>query len=299
MLTEFDTAGLRDRVLLLRSMEALSALDDESLRMVAEYSRVCRFDAGHVLMRDGEPIRAVYIVVDGEVEVSRKGTPVATVRRSFGVGFVSTLARDPEGVHAVTTEDTVALELPVTVLLDAFEESWPLLRNSLRLAAMSVLKTRGALPTGPGADSEVSAGEARDRPLTFVERVIEMRSAPLFRGCNLDAVIEMVRPSREVRGTAGDVLWRIGQPPHFYVRIDYGIMRCSAPDGRSVRVGAGQVLGAMDTLSTEPRAYDVVAETDYGLLRIEHETMLAVLEAHHKLAMNLQAVLSGILLQGN
>ena len=55
----------------------------------------------------------------------------------------------------------------------------------------------------------------------------------------------------------------------------------------------------LHTLGAVNRGYLVVAETEYTILRIRKETLLAVLEAHFELAMALQAGLWRSLLQGN
>lgn len=114
----------------------------------------------------------------------------------------------------------------------------------------------------------------------------------MFAGANLDASIELLRHAVQVRYPTGEALWRVGDPSSSTLRLDYGRVRCTNAAGRSVDVGAGYMLGVMDCLSDEPRRYQARSETPVIGYRGNAETLLAVLEAHFDLAMELLAVLA-------
>ena len=65
--------GLRDRVLLLRSQALFDALDDDGLLLLAEHGYSVSYADGEVVCADGEPARAVHVIMDGELVVSRRG----------------------------------------------------------------------------------------------------------------------------------------------------------------------------------------------------------------------------------
>ena len=300
MQTEFDIAvhGLRDRLLRIRSMDSLK-MDEEALTLLAEYSRERRFEKGDVLLREGEPLESVYMVLDGMVEVRRKGALVAHVEAGRGVGVLSLLARDPNGVDAVAERATLTLEVPASAFLSTYEENFSATRNALRLATGALLKRRGSLPVDPGRIQEPEMGTYRDRELTLVERIISLRSAPLFGRINLDAVVEICRRMEEVRLPAGHVVWEAGDRAKYNFRIDYGHVRCTNPDGQSVVIGSKWVIGALDVLGDHPRAYTAATETDVIAIKIPGEGFLAVLETNVELAMDMLAMFSSALLQGN
>ena len=70
-----------------------------------------------------------------------------------------------------------------------------------------------------------------------------MDRSPLFAGASLEAAIEILRHAVGVRHPAGAILWRVGDPSTFTLRIDYGRVRCTNAAGRSVDVGAGFMTG--------------------------------------------------------
>ena len=224
---------LRGRLLLLRALESMDAVGDDSLALLAEHARVRRFRAGDVLIEEGRPVEMVYIITAGQVTVTRKGGLVSVVPRGYGAGFTPLIARDPNGVRAVADVDTHTLEVPAEALLDTYEREFAFVRNALRQQASAISRARGGLPADPDRPPAVELGTWRDRQPTLVERLLAAQAVPLFANANFDAVIELVRNQREVRFAAGDVLWSAGEPSTFSLRIEYGRVHCASPAGRS------------------------------------------------------------------
>lgn len=283
---------LRGRLILLRAMEALAALDESSLALLAEHARVRRFRAGDALLVEGRPVENVYLVTAGKVTVTRKGKVLAVVTSGYGAGFTSLMARDPNGVGAVADVDTQTLEVPAEAMLDTYERDFAFIRNVLRISARAIAGIRSGLPADPDNPPEVVLGTWRDRERTLVEKLMEAQHVPLLARANFDAVIEMVRNQTEVRFAAGDLLWRAGDPATFSLRVEYGRVRCTTPAGRSVDIGSQYWIGAMDVFAAQPRSYEARAETPVIAYRSEFEALLAVLDAHFDLALDFIAILA-------
>ncbi|MBT8493847.1 MAG: cyclic nucleotide-binding domain-containing protein [Deltaproteobacteria bacterium] len=299
MLNEARDLGLRDRILAMRSLDSFAPLEDESLALVAEHARLCSFRKGEVVTVEGQRPTALFVVLEGSIRVERLGQEVVVVQRARGVGFLSVLAQDDVGVTSVALEDTVCLEIPAAAFLRAMEEDFSLMRNTLRLSAGQLVRDRGSLPVGPERKLVAAAGEYRERELTMVERIIQLRQGPVFSQCNLDAVIELVRRSREVRFEPGDTIFEVGDPSTFSFGIDYGIVRCSSANGDSVDVGYGFAMGVMDSFAQQPRSYRAVAQTKVVGFRIDSAVFMSVLESYFELAIGLQIGISRQLLDGD
>jgi len=291
--------GVRDRVLALRSLDSFSSQSDEALATIAERAMYRHFEEGDEILTEGQPIEAVHIVLHGVIDVFRLGKHVTTVRRGRGVGFLSHFARDENGVRAVALEHTDTIEIPIDALEDAREEHFSLVRNGIRLEALALLNKRNRLPVEPDKAERARMGERPERDLTLTERVLRTREGVLFSRCNTDAIVELMRRGHTVTYQPGDRLWRAGDEPTFYIRIEYGIVDCTAPDGRSVEIGADFTLGVHDCFAAEPRGYTAVARTEVIGFVMEIESMLGVLETHYELAQDLQGLLARPLLEGN
>lgn len=296
MLADLPIRGVRDRVLLLRSLPSFAPLDDDSLTLMAEHARIRSFRRGEHLVVESEPIQAINIVINGEVRVTYQGELVAIVGRSRGVGMLALFSGQSSGTGATAVVDTTTLEVPVEAVLVAYEESFPIVRNALRLTAGGLLDSRGNLPAVPDPNRVVDEGEPTDRSLTLVERVLTTRNAPLLRRVNLEAVIELVRRGREVRYAAGERVWDLDEPSDFQLRLDFGRIRCTAKDGKFVDVGAGFVLGSLDSLAMSPRSFSAVAVKPTMAFRTDLQAWLGVMETHHELARGLLGILASALL---
>ena len=66
-----------------------SGLSKKELTQLARMSDDMEIEAGHVLCREGEVGREIFVIVDGEVEVTRKGKQV---KRSGGDEFFGEIA---------------------------------------------------------------------------------------------------------------------------------------------------------------------------------------------------------------
>jgi len=287
MLSESEASSAHDRMLLVRSLPSFAGVDEEAVLFLAERSRVKSFRAGDVVLEEGHPPSTVHIVIEGRLVSTRAGERVTVVGRSRGVGLLALLARDERGTRVVADEDTVTLAVSASDLLDAFEENFSFVRNSLRLTSRGLLDKRGKLPAPPNSGA-VELGEYREQPKTLVELLIEYSNrGGIFANSNLPAVVELLRHVAEVRLPAGTVLWRVGDPASYWVRIDYGCIRCTSPDGVSVDVGHNFVLGIMDALGQMPRSFEARAETEVVLHWTDLDPFLVVLENHFELAREL------------
>jgi CRP-like cAMP-binding protein len=297
LLNELSIGGIRERLLMIKSLGPMQGLDEAGMQIIASHTIERVYQAGEILVRENEPLRCGYFVIDGMIEVRRQGFATARIDHG-GVGFLSIIAQDPRGLEAVAEKRSRVLELPVDAIFDAYEENFSFMRNALRLVASNLLERRDALPRRADEGSAPSAGEWYDRPKTMVERVIgATERATIMRGMNLDAVVDWARASQEVRVEAGHRFWKAGDPGSYMLMVDYGLVRCSVPDGRSTVVGHEYVIGSLDPLCHRPRSYDAVAETKVIGFRLDRDDWLTVIENHRRLGINLLKALAIQLLQ--
>lgn len=284
--------SLRDRLLLLRSMTAFHDMDDRDLMLMAEHTRKRRFHTGDIVLAEGATPADVHVVIEGKVEVTRHGARMAEVTRGGGIGVTSVLARDPRGVTAIARQPTLTLAVPQEVIHDALQESFTLYRQVLRMQTAGLIAARGALPAHPDRAAPAETGTYPTGEPTLIERVIQARRSPVFTNGNLDAVTELMRQSPRVTYPPGAWLFRAGEPSRFSLRIVYGRVQCTSPAGQRVDVGAGFLLGTMDTWASQPRSFDARADTEIIAYRMDLEPLLTVLEGHFDMAMDLLAVIA-------
>lgn len=299
MLSDLPIESLRDRNLLLRSLPAFASLEDDTISLLAEHVRLRRFRAGDVLLSIGEPIHHVYIILEGSVRWRRKSQEVASVATQYQVvGWISLMAREADGIDAEVEEDALVVELPADVLELTLEVDFALVRNILRMGADALVSLRGELPAIPAHAPALDLGVRRERRRTMVERLIDMRSVPVFRRGNIEGVIALTRRTQDLEVQPGHVFWERGKLAPFWVVIEYGHVRCENAGGEVLDVGGNFAIGIMDALAQRPRSYDAVAQSVVIGNRIDVSAFLAVLEAHFDLARDFVAFLSRAVLDG-
>ena len=275
--------GLRARVFAIRAVANFQGLDDEGLTLLAEHARDLTFPRGAVISREGAPPQAIYLVLDGRINVSRRGQTIAVQENGRGVGLFTTLAGVPSA-QAVAEVDTRVLEIPIPVFLAALEENFSLLRTSLRLVCAAVLRMRGNLPVHPAKATPVEIGEYYERPATLVERILDIRTQAQT-AVDLEALVELARRTHEVRYPEGHLFWSVGDAATYSVRINYGRVRCTSEDGQHVMIGKGFNIGILDSWSAQPRTYEARAETRIIAYRTDVEDFATMLENHVEVAL--------------
>lgn len=277
--------GLRDRVLLLRSQALFDALDDDGLLLLAEHGYSVSYADGEVVCADGEPARAVHVIMDGELVVSRRGGEPVVRGVGQAYGALPLLARQPATL-VVSRGATRTLQVPATAWEAALIENHSMMRNVLRVTGAGVLGLRDSLPADPKLPRVLDEGRYYTAPRSFVARLIDLRQSP-FGHMHLEALVELARHMVEVRYPAGALIWSAGDASTHSLHIDVGRVRCTAPDGRHVDVAHGFTIGVLDVWGAKLRVYEARAETPIIGFRIEFEGFLALLEVYPEVGLEL------------
>ena len=125
---------------------------------------------------------------------------------------------------------------------------------------------------------------------------MRLRRIPLMETADLDAMFAILDHQDEQVLAPGEALWRIGDVVDFTVMIESGRLRAEMPCCPPVILGPGLMAGRLESLASEPVRYQVVAEVETRLLRIDMSGVMSVLESHFDLARKILAGVSAALL---
>lgn len=115
------------RVDLLRGLPLFELCSRRDLRRIAALAVEQELDHGTELIREGEPAREFYVVVDGEVDVRRRGRRVARLGPGSFVGEIALLSRSPRTATVVAASPLRVLTISgrdFVALLDSMPELW-------------------------------------------------------------------------------------------------------------------------------------------------------------------------------
>ncbi|MCL4794435.1 MAG: cyclic nucleotide-binding domain-containing protein [Bryobacteraceae bacterium] len=100
-----------ERVIALENVELLRGLSPDQLARVAAIARQEHAPPGKVLLTPEGPLEAMYVIMDGSVELLQDGVPLEVARQNEVVGSWALLDNAPLPVTARAVEDTTLLRI--------------------------------------------------------------------------------------------------------------------------------------------------------------------------------------------
>jgi CRP-like cAMP-binding protein len=101
-----------EKVIALEGVELLQHLSPEQLARIGTIAEEVRYAPSRVVIEPGKPVDALYVIVEGSVELARNGEAVATAKQNDVLGAWALFdERDPLPVTAKTLEDTRLLRI--------------------------------------------------------------------------------------------------------------------------------------------------------------------------------------------
>ncbi|HZU28952.1 MAG TPA: cyclic nucleotide-binding domain-containing protein [Bryobacteraceae bacterium] len=100
-----------ERVIALEGVELLNNLTPDQLARIAGIAKEVQFAPGKAVLEPDKPLDALYVVLDGAVEMKRGDSVLTTARQNEVVGAWALFDPEPMPVTAVTVEDTKLLRI--------------------------------------------------------------------------------------------------------------------------------------------------------------------------------------------
>jgi voltage-gated potassium channel len=115
------------RVDLIRGLPLFELCSKRDLRRIAALADERSVDSGTELIREGEPGTEFYVIVDGEIDIRRRGRRVARLGAGSFVGEIALLSRSPRTATVVAATPLRVLAISgrdFVALLDTLPELW-------------------------------------------------------------------------------------------------------------------------------------------------------------------------------
>jgi CRP-like cAMP-binding protein len=101
-----------EKVISLEGVDLLASLSPEHLARIASVAQEVRIPPGKAILEANKPLDALYVIVEGAVELSRAEQPLTTAREGDVLGAWALFEEDdPLPVTARTLEDTRLLRI--------------------------------------------------------------------------------------------------------------------------------------------------------------------------------------------
>ncbi|MBS2016100.1 MAG: cyclic nucleotide-binding domain-containing protein [Deltaproteobacteria bacterium] len=285
-------SDLTQRMLHIRQIPVGAMLPAPVVRVIAAHLHERTFAPGERLMRRGEPIDGLHMLLHGGVRLVRDETSLGELDAPQTLGFLGILAKTDGPYDATAKGEVTAYELETDTLLELLEDHFELFSATLRYLAERTSSDMQELPQEALGIPPIEMGKVPGRPLDVIERVMFLQKSSGLAQASINALAIMSRQMEERRVEAGTPLWKIGDPSDQVLFIVEGTVRCEAADGRTFRYGPGTGAGGIEALADRPRWYGVTAETDLVGLVGRTDNLLDLFENHHRMGIDFIAMLA-------
>ncbi len=285
---EQPALGGVQRALILKAFGGFAALSGEELALLASICRERHYSAGEVMHEPGKPVVAFHLVIDGDVQMFRRGKPHRVLSGRTTVGALASLARDPQGAHAVAKTDVFTLMMEAEDMDEVFEDNFSIIHGVMVGLGHGLREGQIAAGGGAAVDTDKRIDKVDlSRSFSLVDKMFLLRAATNFAQANIEALAQMAGDAEEVRVAAGDSLWPLGEIAQWSLLLVDGIVECVPENGEPFRFGPSFYVGSLDSVTTSPRWYACRAETDVVGLRIYNNRLLDMLEDHTDMALEM------------
>jgi len=129
-----------ERILLLRGVELFREIPPQELEWIARLCTVVHFAPGERFISQGDGSDGLYILVTGEVEVSKDDVGIVNVSEAGDViGEMGVLANQVRAANCMARVETTALHIDQTDFWDLLERSSTLSTSVIRVLVPKLL----------------------------------------------------------------------------------------------------------------------------------------------------------------
>jgi CRP-like cAMP-binding protein len=274
--------GPLERALYMRSLATFRDLAASELASCAQLTQERYIRRGEVLYDEGEPIRSLYLLIDGRVRLEHASQRLRSLEASEDVGLVEFLAGQCHRLRAVADSNAVALLIDGAALLDLMEEHFALFLQIRRALGTEILQHQRALASyrSDTALSSVAPPASHD----LAEVLLALQRSAVFRDVGVALLASLTSDNSEMHLASGALLWERDIEPGFLALIMEGTVCCLPEGAPEFCASGGALIGVDAVFGDTPYAYRAVAQTPVIARRIDTQLLLDTAEDHFDLA---------------
>jgi len=103
---------LMQKIEKVRGRSLLRSLSDRELNHILSFMNVLHVEAGKHIVREGEKGDAMFVVIEGEIEISRQGVHIALGKDGELIGDIAAMDGLPRAADVIAKTPTVLLQFP-------------------------------------------------------------------------------------------------------------------------------------------------------------------------------------------
>jgi CRP-like cAMP-binding protein len=277
------TVGPVERALALRSLPLFRGLPARQIALLAQLAREYGAPRNTVLHIAGQPVRAVYLLIEGRLRQLRDGTVLAPLEAPGALGLMEVLSGEAARTSAIAETDVTALVIDTAALLDVLEDHFPLLLHLCGVFGGQITDLETQLGWYETVTADPSGMPADPPPdgLDLVDSLMHLQRVADLRPLGVVVLAGLLRDAQSLRLEAGGELFAAGARAERLIVLVRGEVTCTpAAPHRPFRIGPGQILGRDAALAGLPYSYRAVARTAVVAIGIDARVFWDLAEDH-------------------
>lgn len=282
-------------VIHLGTLEPFHTLSHAQLAAIALEADEVVYQEESWLVRPGDPVRAMHVLVDGFAHVVGEDRP-HRLGPGATVGFPDLLVPRPSRTGTRADTDIVALSIDMDSLRTLCEHDFAILAALLtHLAERATQDPRAAARIVAGSDRPwAPLPEGR---LDRVRRMLALHRVPAFPAHSMDALAELAGHVSQLTAAEDQDLWAAGRRADGFWIVCSGSIEVTGPERSTVTVGPGGLVGFVETLAGQRYVGRARARAPATVLAVGVDPFFDVLEDHFELGFSLLAYLAAHLVE--
>lgn len=122
-----------EKVIALEGVELLKNLNPDQLSRIASIATEVSLAPGKVVLQPDKPLDALYVILDGAVEISQKDNALTTAKQNDVLGAWALFDPDPMPITAKTLEQTRLLRISRDDFYDLLSDNMEITASIFRM----------------------------------------------------------------------------------------------------------------------------------------------------------------------
>ena len=267
------------RDVFLGAFGQMGDLEDRVVARVAAIMDEDTFKPGETIFAEGDAPRALYLMHDGAIRMSRNNGATWRVEGRWALGLHAAILQEPHTTTAIAETPLRLLRFPASAWLDMLEDSFALTSRVIGFTSRVVAGLEERIPSLP---PNVPSPK---RVSTLVDKLAFMLDVRMLRGAGVQALADLATVAREVTYEAGDVVHAPAAE-----RRELAFVAAGEVVARNLQVSATRKYVARDLVcgaaAFGPAAFrwEATAASDVRALVVPVDAWFDAMEEHFDLA---------------
>ncbi len=277
-----------DRAVFLKAQPYLSGLPSTVIAALAQHTEERFFSAKEVVYEAGVPPAHVYFLASGGVRTQYEGNPPFDISSPGGIGLIEHMAGSERPPSARALEDTLALSVDVSSLMQIVEDDFAFFMTLARNLARAVTQAQAEQGSAGLPERGFPEDQLQETYVTLdlVHRLAQARGAPFFEGSSLTVLTELLRFQEPRVLPEGTTLWKKDSPVESMALVLDGTFVTTRAGALETVHPAGSMLGGWEIFTSQPRLETAHAVTAVRTIEIDRALLADVLEDHFEFAVD-------------